>query len=455
MKIGRLIISNKKRNDSKILVYDILNKKIYCVNEKFVADIKNEKKIKQLETLFDKTSKEITKSEKKIQYDDKVLNLVRILVTNNCNLKCRYCYAFNGSYGHEIKNMSLETANEVCEYLIMNYKFIKEINFFGGEPMLNIKVIDFICNKLTSYYNNSDIKKPVFSIVTNGTIISDQILEVVKKYNINVIVSLDYANKEINDKNRIYFDNRGTFDTINKNIKEIIKTSSIFALESTYNEEHIKRNISYIDIMKKNFSEYGVKLNIISPVSNKIFHYSNKKLISENSFGSQLKFFIEKGICNQEILSFLKSIYSHSYSYHYCDALVGQIAISPIGDIYPCQMFIATNMNPSLKKFCVGNVKEKKLSRRLHVAKWFNEYNTKNLKKCNNCKIKSNCGECAFYNFIENHFERKCENKEKNFYKEINNLLDIVSKDGNEIKLKRSLHALFEKGNLFLQDKII
>ena len=451
MKIGRFIISNNKRNDGKILIYDIFNKKTYCVNEKFIADIKNEKKIKQLENLLDKNNKEKVELGKKIQYDNKKLNLVRILVTNNCNLKCKYCYAFNGSYGHKIENMSFETADEICKYLVTNYQSIKEISFFGGEPMLNIEVIDFICNKITNYYNNSDIRNPIFSVITNGTIMSDQILEVIKKYNINVIVSLDYASTEVNDKNRVYFNNKGTFDTINKNIKEIIKkTGSIFALESTYNEEHIKKNISYIDIMKKNFSEYGVKLNIISPVSNKFFYYSNEKLRNENSFGSQLNFFVENGICNQDILSFLKSIYSHSYSYYYCDALVGQIAISPMGDVYPCQMFIASNINTSLKKFCIGNIKEKNLNKQIEARKWFNEYNTKNLKNCENCKIKSNCGECAFYNFIENNFERKCEKKETSFYKEINHLLDIVSNEENEIKLKRSLHDLSEKGNLFL-----
>ena len=181
------IIADKTRKISKEnrLVYDALNKKVYSFNNQIIENYINNRNDENTKKIFDviqKKSLEIIELRKKIIFHEDKLNLIRILVTNNCNLKCKYCYALDGNYGQKITYMSKYIADKVCKYIHDNYKFVREINFFGGEPMLNIEVIEYICNKIVHQYHISSRKIPTFSVVTNGTVMSEKILEVIKKY---------------------------------------------------------------------------------------------------------------------------------------------------------------------------------------------------------------------------------------------------------------------------------
>ncbi len=441
------IIADKTRKISKEnrLVYDALNKKVYSFNNQIIENYINNRNDENTKKIFDviqKKSLEIIELRKKIIFHEDKLNLIRILVTNNCNLKCKYCYALDGNYGQKITYMSKYIADKVCKYIHDNYKFVREINFFGGEPMLNIEVIEYICNKIVHQYHISSRKIPTFSVVTNGTVMSEKILEVIKKYKINVTVSLDYPDELVNDDNRIYSNGTGTFKIIDKNINKLIKeTDSLFAIEATYNQKHIENKISYIDIIKKNYFNYGVKLSIVSPVSNNnLFLEKNK-----NFFEEQLQLFSSIGIASQNLMTFLKSLFSHSFSEYYCDALIGQIAISPNGDIYPCQMFIAQNIDSSLKKFCIGNVQNLENNRKSEILKWLKKYNTKNLNSCKNCNIKSSCSDCVFYKYLNKNYSHSCNKKIETYYEKVNTFLNFISNEENEIRLRENIVSLLKR----------
>lgn len=67
---------------------------------------------------------------------------ITILVTRKCNLKCEYCYQ-----EHNEKNMSREISNQIVD-IVRRYN-IKNISFFGGEPLINWEIIKHIVDELT------------------------------------------------------------------------------------------------------------------------------------------------------------------------------------------------------------------------------------------------------------------------------------------------------------------
>ena len=79
-----------------------------------------------------------------------------LLVSENCNMKCSFCYQHKEKAK---KNMSIETAEKAIEKIRQEPGFNGEIEFFGGEPSLNLDVIEHVMNKYPEYR---------YCIISNG-----------------------------------------------------------------------------------------------------------------------------------------------------------------------------------------------------------------------------------------------------------------------------------------------
>lgn len=125
---------------------------------------------------------------------------ITINVTQVCNLKCTYCAAGgDGTYGDPVTRISIEKTLPQLKFLIAGIKKNRKfhISFVGGEPLLYPEGIQAIYDYVTVETEAKNIT-PVFSIVTNGTVITDKVLELFKNTKIHVTVSLD-GDKKIND----------------------------------------------------------------------------------------------------------------------------------------------------------------------------------------------------------------------------------------------------------------
>ena len=133
-----------------------------------------------------------------------VIKAVCLHVAHSCNLRCRYCFADEGAYkGSGKAIMSYETAVKAIEFLIANSGTRKnlEVDFFGGEPLLNWDVV----KKTVEYglVRGKECDKNFrFTLTTNGILLDDEVIEFSNKYMSNVVLSLD-GRPEINDKMRV------------------------------------------------------------------------------------------------------------------------------------------------------------------------------------------------------------------------------------------------------------
>ena len=146
-----------------------------------------------------------------------------INITKGCNLACKYCYAGNyTSLAEQRRTVDAELQKNMSNVFcfidkLSDYQQGKvDILFHGGEPTLAspelLREIALYARKID---NNAKI-----SIQTNGTLISDKLIDIFKEFHMTVGISID-GPPEVNDKNRIFSNGDGTADLIIRNIKKL------------------------------------------------------------------------------------------------------------------------------------------------------------------------------------------------------------------------------------------
>ncbi|MFQ7473484.1 MAG: radical SAM protein, partial [Anaerovoracaceae bacterium] len=117
-----------------------------------------------------------------------VVKAICLHVAHACNMTCGYCFAGKGEYHGEQAIMSYEVGKQALDWLIKNSGTRRnlEVDFFGGEPLLNFEVV----KKLVAYGRSQEKKHNKnfrFTLTTNGILLNDEIIEFVNKEMSNVV----------------------------------------------------------------------------------------------------------------------------------------------------------------------------------------------------------------------------------------------------------------------------
>ena len=173
--------------------------------------------------------------------------------TNKCNLACSYCYDKNNHNNEELLKQSVSKVFEQEEQNIYNSIFLLFKNennphliFHGGEPLLlNSKLFERFCFNLSNKYNIR------FSIQTNGTLINKDFIEIFKKYNFNIGISLDGCN-DFQNSCRVYPNGLNSFSNVMKNL-ELLKLEKIkFGLIMSISKKQINQEKELYDFIAMN-----------------------------------------------------------------------------------------------------------------------------------------------------------------------------------------------------------
>lgn len=153
----------------------------------------------------------------------KTLSMMTFEVTENCNLRCKYC-VFGEHYGNwrdsSPRSMDFETARKGIDYI---FSLIKDRRkkvfyfcFYGGEPLLNVETI----KKIVRYGKERMAGWELgYVITTNLTALDDDILDFLESNNFSLMVSLDGC-KENHDSKRVFANGKGSFDIIYGNLEK-------------------------------------------------------------------------------------------------------------------------------------------------------------------------------------------------------------------------------------------
>lgn len=285
--------------------------------------------------------------------------IIFIKVDEGCNLKCGFCYQ------NEKENFKLDTEEKI-QKCIKNldagiskfFSLIKDsdyeysqlyICFFGGEPTLNPKAINSICNHLLKKYETNERNRFRLTYTTNGIIFNEEIKEILKKMksvnenSVKIMISTD-NNKEVYDKNRILLgkDESG-FEIVQKNILEYkkvlqelngdeYKDSVVLSTVFTTPKE-INNHLENIFIDHRNISKIEKFLYNMNTQSNEYIESCNKFLENQylNLINNAKKETKESDI--EEILKVIFPIKDPEFTMSECQKLY---TIDGNGDINWC-----------------------------------------------------------------------------------------------------------------------
>ena len=145
---------------------------------------------------------------------------VTMLLTNDCNLACSYCFESNKGKDYMPKEMALDilkaTYNQVDPMA-----GIFTLNMFGGEPLMNWDTFKAVCDYVLD--NNLKIR---ITATTNLTLLTDEMIDYIDELSIPVLVSVDGI-KEVHDKHRC-----NSFDKVIENMKKLIDKDLGYLIEA-------------------------------------------------------------------------------------------------------------------------------------------------------------------------------------------------------------------------------
>lgn len=141
---------------------------------------------------------------------DKYLLGVLFEVSNDCNLRCTYCYGQGGNYGASRCLMNSKTLKKSLEYCFKRFTPNEKISivFFGGEPLINSKIIFEAVEAINAFAskNGNTVR---YSVTTNGTILNTELLNLFQKNDFIVTVSID-GGELIQNRNRPFATGKGS-----------------------------------------------------------------------------------------------------------------------------------------------------------------------------------------------------------------------------------------------------
>ena len=182
-----------------------------------------------------------------------------VFTTNNCNARCPYCYENNGEEKPIERGMTLKTAEKVAQFILNTKKEGKfEVEWFGGEPLLNQKVISYICKRIKDELG--EVSDEFSSkIITNGLLFNEDVLnKAITDWNLKTAqITLDGIEDKYNEIKRYKNVKFNPFKKIIKNIETILKKSDLsLSIRINVSEDNIDNVEDTIQFLLERFGEY-------------------------------------------------------------------------------------------------------------------------------------------------------------------------------------------------------
>jgi len=281
--------------------------------------------------------------------------------------------------------MTLETASQFIDFCTTNFDNVETIVFFGGEPLLNPKIINYICEAFDELYKTGKISYlPAFGIITNGTIINAEILDVVKRHIKFITVSID-GPQHLNDHNRKFKNGKGSYAKISKFINKIKDETGIFLkYEATYTSYHRQNEWSRSDVRSFLLKEFDINGSVIPDISHQSDNETDNTIRKEGDFPSGF-------------FEILRALTYRVYK-EMCPIGSDIVAISTDGEIYPC------HMNNGIKHLSLGNIFGKHIfnAQKKFLSKFpYLKSISQTGKPCVDCWANPICGGCPIYWFYD------------------------------------------------------
>ena len=332
-------------------------------------------------------------------------------ITDACNLRCRYCFVnWQNNY------MSYRTAKDAVDMLLDNAEESNtkaNITFFGGEPLL---MWNKLIKPVVDYIRIEKQNDCTLSVTTNGTLLTDEILQYMKQNKVGILFSIDGC-KKTQDYNRPTVNGDGSFDLLANNIDKIVSyfPNTIFRSTTIPDTcEYTWENIEFA--IEHRYKSFFTVPNVFE------FWSEEKKAILAEQIRKYSEYYVNcfrrgvtpiKFITMEATMKKVRDIntsvkYNKYRIMNYC-ATCGKCglgtnsscSISPNGDIYACQEMPSNCGKDSI--FHIGSIYEGvDDTKRIALAESYDPFKARG-GDCKKCKLNRICdGGCVANNYMIN-----------------------------------------------------
>lgn len=330
---------------------------------------------------------------------------ITFIVTKDCQLACKYCYLVGKN---DKERMNFATARKAIDYILSHDSDFKESSvvwdFIGGEPFLEIDLVDKICDYIKTEMFRLDhrwFNSYRFSFSTNGiNYDSDKVQKFISKNkdHLSIGVTID-GTKRKHDLNRIWKGDgpeRGSYDDVVRNIPLWLSQFPYGGTKVTISHEDIK----YIRESVLHLFSLGIHEVNINVVFEDVWHQGDD-LLFEQQLMTLADDIIDRGLYQNYACSFFNETIGKPMDIvtendNWCGA-GKMLSVDAGGNFYPCSRFAAYSLR-SKKPLIIGNVDQgidhNKLRGLLSLDR-----KTQSPRECIECEVASGCAWCQAENY--------------------------------------------------------
>lgn len=318
-------------------------------------------------------------------------------IAHDCQLRCKYCFASTGDFGKGRKLMSFETGKHAIDFLLENSgdRPNLELDFFGGEFLMNFKVVKQIVEYARSReaeYN----KKFRFTITTNGLLLDDEKIDFINREMSNVVLSID-GRKSVNDYFRVLPNGAGCYDMILPKYKKLVegRGDKEYYVRGTFTNKNLDFSNDVFALYEAGFDQISIEPVVGEgdeyaltekelPAVFKEYEILAKRILDNEKNGKKFNFFhfmldLDQGPCAIKRL-------------RGCGCGNDYVAITPDGDIFPCHQFVG------MDEYKMGNIDEGTFNQEMKAD--FASCHVYSKPECRKCWAKFYCsGGCNANNY--------------------------------------------------------
>lgn len=315
-------------------------------------------------------------------------------VSHACNLTCGYCFAGEGRYHGEAALMSPEVGKKALDFLIEHSGTKKnlEVDFFGGEPLLNWEAVKEIVAYARSREKETG-KHFRFTLTTNGVLLDDEVIEFANREMTNVVLSLD-GRRDIHDAMRRTPAGDGSYDLIVPKFKKLVEKrgGKGYYIRGTFTHGNTDFTKDILHMADLGFTELSMEPVVSKPDASYAlteedftelehqYELLAVEMLRRQKAGKDLTFYhfmldLEGGPC----------IYKRIAG---CGSGTEYLAVTPSGELYPCHQFVGE------PEYLMGNLWDGVTN--LEKREAFSQCNAYSRPECQDCWARLYCsGGCA------------------------------------------------------------
>ena len=345
---------------------------------------------------------------------DYLTRTVTFQVTDACNLACSYCYQINKG----TKSMKIEDAKKLIDMLLTNDERLNDylhldkcpaiiIDFIGGEPFLEIDLIDEICD----YFLEKAIElhhpwavRHIFQISSNGVLYFDPKVQNFlnkRKLDLSLSITLD-GNKELHDRCRKFPDGKPSYDYALAAIQDYQKRGGYMGSKITI----APNNLEFLYDAIVHMVELGyqdINANVVFEKGWETYHAPvfYKQLI-------KIADYLLENDCDDISCSLFEEFFFRpsKESGYWCGGTGNMLAMDPDGILFPCIRYMESSLGEAQVPYSIGNVNEgisqtKEEQQRVACLNCITRQ-SQSTQECIDCPIAVGCAWCSGYNYQEN-----------------------------------------------------